>query len=277
MITIVAPIAMTAKKLASVSVCTRVFGFQKLFTSRPVRRSKCEPASAMSVIVSSVTTITSPVSCDARSRRKKDGPRDGARSAVSSAMGEEIRARRQEGLPEARVRFGVLEMRLRIGALERRARERRSHGGREVGERTRAHGGQQCGAIGGPLLAIDRRDGQSEDLALQTTEQRALGATTGQQHVAGSQPERLEDRDGIAEREADSLEHRAREMRTGVREAQAEERPTRRRVPMRGALALQVRQERHAPGTSWHGRRLGVEPCGGVSCARELAGELVAI
>src|SRR5215207_396083 len=238
MITMVAPIAMIAKKLASVSVCTRVFGFQKLFTSRPVRRSKCEPASAMSGIVSSVTTITRPVSCDASSCRTMDRPRDGARSAVSSAMGEEIRAGGEEGFPEARVRLHVVEMRLRIGHIERRARERRSYGRRQIGERTRAYGGQQGGAVGRPFLAVHRRDGESEDLALQPTEQRALGAATREQHVVRRQPERLEDGDRIAEREADPLEHRARQVGASMSETQAEHRSARRGVPMRSALAL---------------------------------------
>ena len=56
MITIVAPIAMIAKKLASVAVCTSVFEFQKLLTTSPVRRSTCEPASSVSADASRRTT-----------------------------------------------------------------------------------------------------------------------------------------------------------------------------------------------------------------------------
>ena len=48
MITIVAPIAMIAKKLASVAVWMSVYEFKKLLTVSPVCRSGCEPASAVS-------------------------------------------------------------------------------------------------------------------------------------------------------------------------------------------------------------------------------------
>src|SRR3954471_13082634 len=64
MMTIVAPIAMMAKKDASVAVCTSVLAFQKLFTAAPVTRSGCEPASSASVSVTSTTTRRRPLSCD---------------------------------------------------------------------------------------------------------------------------------------------------------------------------------------------------------------------
>src|SRR6266545_2983597 len=69
MITTVAPIAMIAKKLASVAVWTSVYEFQKLFTRSPVRRSGCEPASKVRIRVTSTTTSTSPVSCEPSSLR----------------------------------------------------------------------------------------------------------------------------------------------------------------------------------------------------------------
>ena len=50
MITIVAPIAMIAKKLASVAVWISVYEFQKLLTVAPVTRSGCDPASSVSAM-----------------------------------------------------------------------------------------------------------------------------------------------------------------------------------------------------------------------------------
>ena len=64
MITIVAPIAMIAKKLASVAVWMSVYEFQKLFTVAPVTRSGCEPASSVNASVTSANTMTSPISCE---------------------------------------------------------------------------------------------------------------------------------------------------------------------------------------------------------------------
>src|SRR5687768_1716388 len=68
MITIVAPIAMIAKKLASVAVWISVYEFQKLLTLSPVCRSGCEPASAVRMITTATSTSTSPISCEANSR-----------------------------------------------------------------------------------------------------------------------------------------------------------------------------------------------------------------
>ena len=62
MITTVAPIAMTAKKLASVAVWMSVYEFQKLLTDAPVTRSTCEPASTVSAMATIASTTTSPVS-----------------------------------------------------------------------------------------------------------------------------------------------------------------------------------------------------------------------
>ena len=45
MMTMVAPTAMIAKKLASVAVWISVCEFRKLLTERPVASSTCEPAS----------------------------------------------------------------------------------------------------------------------------------------------------------------------------------------------------------------------------------------
>ena len=69
MITTVAPIAMIAKKLASVAVWMSVCEFQKLLTVTPVARSTCEPASSVSVTATSASTTTSPVSCEPTIRR----------------------------------------------------------------------------------------------------------------------------------------------------------------------------------------------------------------
>src|SRR5829696_1173248 len=224
MITMVAPIAMMAKKLASVSVCTSVFGFQKLFTSSPVRRSTCEPASAMSAIVSKVTTITSPVSCEASSRRTMAGPRGAARSAVASAMGKEIRPCGEERLSEAHVGLRVVLVGVRIRNFEWRARERLARRRREIRERTGTDRGEERRPIGGTLLAIHRGHWQAEDLTLQPPEQCTLRASAGEQQVVRRQTDRLQDGERVAQGEADPLEHRPRQMCPSVRQAESEHR-----------------------------------------------------
>ena len=52
MMTIVAPTAMIAMKLASVAVWISVYELRKLLIVRPVAPSTCEPASAASAITS---------------------------------------------------------------------------------------------------------------------------------------------------------------------------------------------------------------------------------
>ena len=85
MMTTVAPIAMMAKKLASVAVWMSVYEFQKLFTISPVRRSTCEPARAVRRMVTRTTTSTSPVSWEPSSRRAKPRMRRGPGAAQPAA------------------------------------------------------------------------------------------------------------------------------------------------------------------------------------------------
>ena len=66
-------------------------------------------------------------------------------------------------------------------------------------------------------------------------------------------------------------------MRTRVRQAETEERAARGRVAMRRALALEIRQERHAVG-AWRNRRgLGIQARLASGALRELTRELIAI
>jgi hypothetical protein len=60
MITIVAPTAMIAKKLASVAVCVSVWKLRKLLTDRPVMRSTCEPAKTVRMAPNSRITNIKP-------------------------------------------------------------------------------------------------------------------------------------------------------------------------------------------------------------------------
>src|SRR4051812_14965757 len=69
MITIVAPTAMMAKKLASVPTWISVCELRKLLTGTPVRRSTWVPANAVSTAPSSTMMATRPACCDARSFR----------------------------------------------------------------------------------------------------------------------------------------------------------------------------------------------------------------
>src|SRR5437762_6830965 len=69
MITKVAPTAMTAKKLASVAVCTSVFEFRKLFTSTPVRRSTCVPANRVRMAPRRRMTMAGPAGGEVIPRR----------------------------------------------------------------------------------------------------------------------------------------------------------------------------------------------------------------
>ena len=60
MITIVAPTAMTAKKLASVAVWISVYELRKSLTGRPVARSRWVPVNAASTTPSATMTSTRP-------------------------------------------------------------------------------------------------------------------------------------------------------------------------------------------------------------------------
>ena len=77
MMTMVAPTAMIAKKLASVAVWISVCELRKLLTVCPVAASMCEPASSDSAISSATMTPTSPNCCE-RSRRRTNGEKAGA-------------------------------------------------------------------------------------------------------------------------------------------------------------------------------------------------------
>src|SRR6478672_5229228 len=70
MMTIVAPTAMTAKKLASVAVWISVYELKKLLTSAPVSRSTWDPANAVRRMPRVAMTRTSPACSEARSFRK---------------------------------------------------------------------------------------------------------------------------------------------------------------------------------------------------------------
>ena len=83
MMTMVAPTAMIAKKLASVAVWISVCELRKLLTDCPVAASMCEPASSDSAISSATMTPTSPNCCE-RSRRRTNGERR-VRGDVESA------------------------------------------------------------------------------------------------------------------------------------------------------------------------------------------------
>ena len=62
----------------------------------PVRRSTCEPASAMSAMVTSATTMTSPVSCDASEPSHEECGASGDVVSAASAMRQEIGPRGRE-------------------------------------------------------------------------------------------------------------------------------------------------------------------------------------
>src|SRR4051812_17575604 len=89
MITTVAPTAMMAKKLASVTVWRRVYEFQKEFTISPARRSKCEPAREVRRTTRATITRTRPSSWVAMSRRawRPRPPREVAARATGGGAG----------------------------------------------------------------------------------------------------------------------------------------------------------------------------------------------
>ena len=66
--TIVAPTAMIAKKLASVAVWISVYEFRKLLTVAPLTGSTWSPASRLSATASPMMTSSRPACCE-RSRR----------------------------------------------------------------------------------------------------------------------------------------------------------------------------------------------------------------
>ena len=68
MITIVAPTAMIAKKLASVATWISVYELRKLLTVAPVAGSTCEPARTASAVPMRTMIRRSPA-CSERSRR----------------------------------------------------------------------------------------------------------------------------------------------------------------------------------------------------------------
>jgi hypothetical protein len=68
MMTMVAPTAMIAKKLASVAVWIRVYELRKLLTVSPVKRSGCEPANAVSSAARQMMTSSRPACAELRIR-----------------------------------------------------------------------------------------------------------------------------------------------------------------------------------------------------------------
>ena len=100
MITNVAPTAITAKKLASVAVCTSVFELRKLFTSSPVRRSTCAPANRVRMPPRSRITMARPAGGEVRMRRtmgrtRYSCPREaGALSGTARGLASEAARKR---------------------------------------------------------------------------------------------------------------------------------------------------------------------------------------
>src|SRR5712691_10911794 len=150
MITIVAPIAMIAKKLASVAVCTSVYELRKSFAILPVSRSACEPVISVSATATSASTMTSPTSCEEISRRSVARTSDGPGRRVRRAIAIVVPL--------------ILEMGARIRPLERRAPQSGLRRGTEVRKRAAADGREQRRAVRRPLLAIHRAYGQPEHL-----------------------------------------------------------------------------------------------------------------
>src|SRR6188472_4372925 len=77
--TMVAPTAMIAKKLASVAAWIKVYELRKLLTSTPDRGSTCDPANSVSTVPSRTITTTSPNWDDAQTRRSMRGDITGKR------------------------------------------------------------------------------------------------------------------------------------------------------------------------------------------------------
>src|SRR5262245_15416795 len=133
----------------------RVYEFQKLLVIEPVRRSGCEPASAVSVRVTSTNTTTSPDSCEAASLR-----------SAAVIQGNCNRTRRFIRPAEPAIWLIVGRMGGRIGTFGRRAGERRASRRRQIGKCTDAHCGKQGSAVGGPFLAVHGRNRDAENLGL---------------------------------------------------------------------------------------------------------------
>src|SRR5262245_3229630 len=151
-----------------------VYEFQKLLVISPVRRSGCEPASAVSVRVTSTNTTTRPDSCDAASLR-----------SAAVIQGNCNRTRGFIRPAKASVWLIVRRVGGRIGMFGRRAGQRRPCGGSQIRECSDAHRGKQGGAVGGSFLPIHGRDWNAEHLGLKLANERALRAAAGEQHLLG--------------------------------------------------------------------------------------------
>src|SRR5689334_802173 len=134
-----------------------------------------------------------------------------------------------------RVRPG--RRRLRLASLQS-GRSRST----EIGERSNADCAQQRSAVRGSLLSIHRHHRHAVHLGLETPDEWTLRPPAGEQELVGRQPELLKNAERITEGKTYSLEHRTREMRARMRQAQTIERATRRRIAIRRTLALQIRK-----------------------------------
>src|SRR5205823_14140775 len=117
------------------------------------------------------------------------------------------------GRSEAVVQRLVGPMRLRVWVRQRLPSERASHGGCEIGKRARPDGGEECSPVGRPLLAVHRAHRKAEHVRLETADERTARTTARQQEMTGGEPQLLENRNGVAEREADAFQHGPGQMR----------------------------------------------------------------
>src|SRR5207249_3814339 len=168
-------------------------------------------------------------------------------------------------------------MRLRVWVRQRLPSERASHGGCEIGKRARPDGGEECSPVGRPLLAVHRAHRKAEHVRLETADERTARTTARQQEMTGGEPQLLENRNGVAEREADAFQHGPGQMRARMRQAEADERGAQGGIPVRRALALQIGEEGDPVRAGGNGRRLLAEPHIGLVRACQIAGELIAV
>ena len=130
---------------------------------------------------------------------------------------------------------------------------------RQIGERAGPDRGEQRRAVRRPFLSVHRADRHAVNVGLQLTDERTLRPSTGEQQLRRRKPELLQDRQRVPKRERDPLEHRARQVRARVCEAEPEKRAARGCVAMRRPLALQIRKKCHAIGARRNARRFRIE------------------
>src|SRR5262245_41973996 len=140
-----------------------VYEFQKLLVISPVRRSGWEPASTVSVRVTSTNTTTRPDSCDEASLR---------RAAV--IQGNCNRTRGFIRPTKASVWLIVRRVGGRIGMFGRRPGKRRLGRSRQIRECSDAHRGKQSSAVGRTFLPIHGGNRNAEHLGLEPADERTL-------------------------------------------------------------------------------------------------------